>query len=63
MFFIPKQSEMIVYPDLFVEFYNASVATYLERIAELREIVIKIYNTIYNVGDYSSKFTQVTKAT
>lgn len=49
------------FPRLFVDLYEASLLKDLTKIAELREIVIKIYNTIYSVGKYTSRYTKGTK--
>ena len=45
-----------IYPKLFVEMYEASVARDFERIAVLRELNIQLYNTIYAVSSNSSKY-------
>ena len=45
-----------IYPKLFVEMYEASVARDFERIAVLRELNIQLYNTIYAVSGNSSKY-------
>jgi 4-hydroxy-tetrahydrodipicolinate synthase len=50
-----------MFPKLFVDFYNASVEKDLIKIDLLRQIVMKIYNTIYNVGNFSSRYTVGTK--
>ena len=44
-----------LFPKLFVELYNASVNRDLARIAVLRDLVIQIDNTIYNVGKHKSR--------
>jgi len=49
------------FPKLFVDFYNASVQNDLEEISRLRDIVLKINDTIYTVGKYSSRITKGTK--
>ena len=49
------------FPELYVDLYNASVSGDKERIALLQQIVMQIYNTIYNVGKHSSKYTLGTK--
>ncbi|MEN8187444.1 MAG: dihydrodipicolinate synthase family protein [Bacteroidota bacterium] len=49
------------FPKLFVDLYKASIENDLDKIAKLREEVIKIYDTIYSVGKYSSRFTKGTK--
>lgn len=43
------------FPKLFVDLYDAAVARDLEKVKSLREQVLKVYNTIYEVGDYSSR--------
>jgi 2-dehydro-3-deoxy-D-pentonate aldolase len=50
-----------MFPRLYVDLYNASVARDLEKIDSLRSDVMKIYNTIYNVGRHSSKYLKGTK--
>ena len=45
-----------MFPKLFVAFYEASLARDFERISALREIVMGLYNTIYNVSSNSSKY-------
>lgn len=47
-----------MFPRLFVELYNASLTRDYEKISALRDIVMNLYNTIYNVGKTSSKFTK-----
>lgn len=47
-----------MFPRLFVELYNASLAHDFEKIAILREKVMRLYNTIYNVGKHTSRFTK-----
>jgi len=47
-----------MYPRLFVDLYEASVARDFEKIALLREKVMRLYNTIYSVGKTSSRFTK-----
>ena len=49
------------FPELFVAYYNASVAKDLERVQELRKIVSWVYDTIYNVGNHFSRYTKATK--
>lgn len=46
-----------LFPRLFVDMYEASVAGNIERIQHLHKIMMKIYNTIYSVGKTSSKYT------
>ena len=50
-----------MFPKLFVELYEASVARDLARIFVLRESVMKLYNTIYSVGKSTSRYTKGTK--
>jgi len=50
------------FPKLFVDLYNASVANDQEAIAVLRAQVLKLYNTIYNIGGDISRFTKATKS-
>ena len=47
---------------LFVDLYNASLIDDKEVIFSLREKVLKLYDTIYNVGDNVSRFTKGTKS-
>jgi 2-dehydro-3-deoxy-D-pentonate aldolase len=44
-----------MFPKLFVDFYNASVNRDLDQIARLRELVILVNDSIYNVGKHNSK--------
>ena len=50
-----------MFPKLFVDLYEASVAYDHEKISYLRQIVMKIYDTIYNVGKFTSRYTVGTK--
>lgn len=50
------------FPRLFVDLYDASVANDTETIVLLREKVLKLYNTIYNTGEFVSRFTKGTKS-
>jgi len=50
------------FPSLFVDLYNASVENDKEMIFLLREKVLKLYSTIYNIGDNVSRFTKGTKS-
>ncbi|MCX6238258.1 MAG: dihydrodipicolinate synthase family protein [Bacteroidia bacterium] len=45
-----------MFPKLFVELYEASLARDFERISAMREVVMGLYNTIYNVSNNSSKY-------
>jgi dihydrodipicolinate synthase/N-acetylneuraminate lyase len=47
-----------IFPKLFVSFYEASVAHDYDRISLLRNKVMMLYNTIYNVGECSSRITK-----
>ena len=46
-----------LFPGLFVSLYEASVNKDLETIAHLRKKVVKLYNTVYSVGKYTSRIT------
>ncbi len=50
-----------MFPRLYVDYYNAAVERDFSRIEFLRRIVMKIYNTVYNVGTFTSRFTVGTK--
>lgn len=50
-----------LFPRLFVDFYQAAVDGDVARVEFLRQIVLKIYQSIYNVGIFSSRFTVGTK--
>ncbi len=50
-----------MFPRLFVDLYEASVARDFGKISVLRNIVMKLYNTIYSVGKTSSKYTKGVK--
>jgi len=47
-----------VFPRLFVDLYNAAVDRNLDEIAILRDKVMLINNTIYNVGKHSSRIVK-----
>ncbi len=49
------------FPRLFVDLYDASVANDKEVIVTLRAQVLKLYDTIYSVGNHISRFTKGTK--
>ena len=49
------------FPSLFVDLYEACIANDVELIATLQAKVIRIYETIYTVGKYSSKYVKGTK--
>ncbi len=49
------------FPRLFVDLYDASVANDKEVIVTLRAQVLKLYDTIYSVGNHVSRFTKGTK--
>ncbi|MEG3657865.1 dihydrodipicolinate synthase family protein [Arenibacter palladensis] len=50
------------FPRLFVDLYEAAMAQDLEKIKILREKVIMVHQTIYEVGEYSSRHIKGTKA-
>lgn len=50
-----------MFPKLFVELYEVSLAHDYERISALREVVMKLYNTFYSVGKTSSKYIKAIK--
>jgi len=50
------------FPKLFVDLYNASVDRDLEKVKSLRDQVLKIHTTIYEVGEYSSRHIKGTKS-
>jgi 4-hydroxy-tetrahydrodipicolinate synthase len=50
-----------MFPKMFVDLYNASVAQDLETISLLREKVLLLYQTIYQVGKSTSRFVKGTK--
>ena len=50
-----------MFPRLFVDLYEASVARDFAKITALRNIVMRLYNTIYSVGKTSSKYTKGVK--
>jgi 2-dehydro-3-deoxy-D-pentonate aldolase len=50
-----------MFPRLYVDFYQAAVERDFNRIDFLRRIVMKIYNTVYNVGTFTSRYTVGTK--
>ncbi len=49
------------FPELFVAFYNAALAGDLSEIRTLRNIVLKIYNSVYHLVKQSSRYTVSTK--
>ena len=50
-----------MFPQLYVDLYNASLSYDMETIKLLREKVLGIYNNIYNVGKYNSRYVKSTK--
>ncbi len=46
-----------LFPELFVKLYEASLIKDLKTISQLREKVILLYSTIYNVGKNATKYT------
>ena len=51
-----------IYPRLFVDLYDASLARDFEKITALRELNIQLYNTIYAVTPHSSKYIRGIKS-
>ncbi len=47
-----------IFPKLFVDLYNASIEKDLDKIALLRSKVMKINDTIYNVGKHNSRIAK-----
>jgi 2-dehydro-3-deoxy-D-pentonate aldolase len=47
-----------IFPRLFVDLYEASISRDLVRISELREHVMRLYNTVYSVGKNVSRITK-----
>lgn len=50
------------FPRLFVELYEASLSNDLDKIKELRQKVMKVNNTIYNVGSTPTKSIKAIKS-
>ena len=50
-----------MFPRLFVDLYDASVAKDFDKIAILRDTVMRLYNTIYSVGKSTSRYLKGTK--
>jgi len=50
-----------MFPRLFVDLYDASVAKDFDKIAILRDKVMRLYNTIYSVGKSTSRYLKGTK--
>ena len=50
------------FPRLFVDLYEAAMAQNLEKVKLLRDKVIKVHQTIYEVGEYPSRHIKGTKA-
>ncbi len=48
-------------PRLFVDLYEASVKKDIKKIDLLRKDVIKLYNTLYNIGESPMRITKATK--
>ena len=46
-----------LFPELFVKLYEASLENDLETIAQLRNKVMMLYSTIYDVGKNATKYT------
>ena len=50
-----------MFPSLYVELYNASVAGDLEKVRELQQKVLSISSAVYNVGQYGSSYLKGVK--
>ena len=50
-----------MFPQLYVDMYNAAVAKNIDRLNELQEIIMYISNTIYKVGRYGSSYLKGVK--
>ena len=50
-----------MFPKMFVDLYNASVANDLETISTIRKRVMMLYQTIYQVGKHTSRYLKGTK--
>jgi len=50
-----------LFPLMFVDLYEASVANDLETISSIREKVMMLYQTIYRVGKHTSRYLKGTK--
>lgn len=50
-----------IFPNLFVSLYDACIKGDTSRVDFLREVVLKLYNTIYTVGKYPARITAGTK--
>ncbi|MBD3661793.1 MAG: dihydrodipicolinate synthase family protein, partial [Arenibacter algicola] len=50
------------FPRLFVDLYEAAMAHNLEKVKLLRDKVITVHQTIYEVGEYTSRHIKCTKA-
>ncbi len=50
-----------MFPKMFVDLYNASVANDLETISTIRKKVMMLYQTIYQVGKHTSRYLKGTK--
>ena len=45
-----------MFPKMYVDLYNAAVAHDMKKVLELRDMVMQISTTIYNVGKYGSSY-------
>jgi len=52
-----------MFPQLYVDLYNAAVRKELENVTTLHERVMQISTTIYSVGQYGSRYIKGTKCT
>ncbi len=50
-----------MFPQLYVDMYNAAVAKNIDRLNELQEKIMYISNTIYKVGRYGSSYLKGVK--
>lgn len=51
-----------IFPRLYVELYEASVAKDFTKVSELRDQIILVEQKIYNVGQYTSKYIKTIKS-
>jgi dihydrodipicolinate synthase/N-acetylneuraminate lyase len=51
-----------IFPRLYVDLYEASVAKDFAKISELRDKMIQVEQKIYNVGQYTSKYIKTIKS-
>lgn len=51
-----------IFPRLYVDLYEASLAKDFSKVSELRDKIIQVENKIYNVGQYTSKYIKTIKS-